>query len=349
MIRLEQRHWGDTPSNEAVFLFRLTNDSGAYVEFTNLGASWVSAVMPARDGTYADVLLGYQDLDGYLNDSCYMGCTVGRFANRIKNARFSIGGVTYLLEANEGLNSIHGGYSGLAKKVWAWEETSAGVCFTVFSPDGEGGYPGNLKIRVEYVFSEDNTLQIRYWATSDRDTFLNLNNHAYFNLHSDYEPIYGHQLCINSTEIVETDSSFIPTGRYIPVEGTPFDFKEAHAIGKSIHLDNQQLQWNRGYNHCYVLKKEKSNVLEIAAQLSSDDTGRILSVKTDLPGILLYTGGFLESKYPGRKGKKIKPNSGVCLESQFFPDTPSHPHFPSCLLQADEEYLHTIVYCFATR
>lgn len=347
MIKFDYNYWGDSKKGESIMLFRLTNDSGAYVEFINLGASWISAVMPARDSTFADVLLGYKDLNAYIEDTCYMGCIVGRFANRIADARFSIGDTIYQLEANDGLNTNHGGFSGLGKKIWKWEEIPSGVRFSLLSPDGEGGYPGNIKLYVEYIFSDENTLQVNFQGTTDQETYLNLTNHPYFNLNGDSKPIYRHQLCIFSNEILETDANFIPTGKYVTVKNTPFDFTTLRAIGEFIHQDNQQLKWNKGYNHCYVLKKSKSDVEKTVAILSSPDSGRTLTIKTDLPGILFYTSGFLESIHPGKKGGKIKPDIGVCLEAQFFPDTPSHPHFPSCLLLPKEEYIHSIEYCFS--
>lgn len=329
-------HWGRTSTEETIFLFRLTNASGAFIELTNLGATWVSAAMPDRDGTLGNVLLGYDNAEGYLKDTYYMGATVGRFANRIHRASFSIEGTTYLLEKNDGENTNHGGQSGFNKKIWQWEQVDSGIRFMLHSPDMEGGYPGNVRVEVEYQFTETNKLTISYRGITDRSTYLNLTNHAYFNLSGDKRKITAHQLMIPATRILETTSQFIPTGRTQEVKDSPFDFTTGRSIGAHLYDDNQQLHWNKGYNHCYILKEQPSETLLTAAVLSDPFAGRELTVETDLPGVLLYTAGYLVPT----------PDIGVCLETQYFPDTPSHPHFPSCLLMPGEEYRHRTIYTF---
>lgn len=328
--------WGRTSSNEDIFHFRLTNKSGASIELTNWGASWISAYMYGNDGTLSNVLLGYTTAEEYINDTYYLGATIGRFANRINQASISIGDRTYLLEKNDGKHTNHGGFAGFNKKVWAWEEIVDGICFKLFSPDGDGGYPGNVEVEVTYLFSETDEVTIRYRGITDRPTYLNLTNHAYFNLSGNKGKIDGHQLYIPSEQIAVTNEEFIPTGSYRKVGGTPFDFTTPRLIGDHLHDDNEQIRWNRGYNHCYILKENAAKCLQTAAILSDPLSGRELTVETDLPAVLLYTAGYLP-----------EPDTGVCLETQYLPDTPSHPQFPSCLLMPGEEYRHQTVYKFS--
>lgn len=335
---ISHRLWGFDSSGEAIDLLRLTNSSGFYVELTNLGATWVSAVIPSADGSMSNMLLGYGNVEGYLNDIYYTGATVGRFANRIDKATFSIDGVTYHLDKNDGSNTNHGGFSGFDKKVWKWEKRSSGVRFSLFSPNGEGGYPGNVYVSVEYLLNENNELLIYYRGRTDCPTYLNMTNHAYFNLSGDKRKITDHYLQISSDTILDTTSEYIPTGAFINVTGTPFDFTRMKRIGDSLYVENQQLRQNRGYNHCYVIKKTSSKEMRQAARLFDPATNRELIVETDLPGILLYTAGYLHF-----------PDTGVCLETQFFPDTPSHPHFPSCLLFPEEEYSYRTLFKFNTK
>lgn len=341
MINITITRWSgeDASPAETIYLFRLTNASGAFVEITNQGASWVSAYMPDINGTLANVLLGHDNAEEYIQDSFYMGATVGRFANRIHHASFSIGGISYQLEQNDGKNTNHGGSSGFSKKTWQWEKLDSGIRFMLHSPDSEGGYPGNVQIKVEYIFTEANELTITYHGITDRPTYLNLTNHAYFNLSGDKRKITEHLLVIPATRILETTAQFIPTGQMREVKDTPFDFTTCRSIGKHLYDDNEQLRWNKGYNHCYILKDRKSEAMVTAAIVSDPVSGRKLTVNTNLPGILLYTSGYLSPI----------PHTGVCLETQYFPDSPSHPHFPSCLLMPGEEYRHQTVYRFSSQ
>ena len=264
-----------------------------------------------------------------------MGATVGRFANRIANASFLIDGLTYRLETNDGRHTNHGGYSGFHQRLWKWEKLADGICFMLASPDGDGGYPGNLEVTVEYRWSECNELSVDYFGVSDKPTYLNMTNHAYFNLSGTKEKILSHSLYIPAQKIVEINAGFIPTGMVTPVAGTPFDFTCRKQLGEDIYTDNQQLRDNRGYNHCYILKEQPSHDMVLAACLCEPVSKRRLTVMTDLPGVLLYTAGYYEF-----------PDTAVCLETQFFPDTPSHPHFPSCLLRPGNEYRQRTVYWF---
>lgn len=325
-----------TSAGDPVLRFRVMNRSGAYMEFSNWGARWISAFVPDARGTLGNVLVGYRDLAGYLTDTYYMGAVIGRFANRISNASFVIAGKTYSLEANDGKNTNHGGPSGFHAHLWEWEELSDGIRFSLYSPDGEGGYPGNVSVSVDYRFSEENTLSVFYRAETDKATYINMTNHAYFNLSGTGERITEHRLCIPSDRMLDTTPDFIPTGKILAVSGAPFDFTSPRRIGDVIDTDDRQLHWNRGFNHTYILKEGKSDSVVLrAASLLHPETGRLLVVWTDLPAVLLYTAGFYEY-----------PDTAVCLETQFYPDTPSHAHFPSCLLCPGDIYEHRTLFCF---
>ena len=326
---------GYTAMGEPVFYFKVVNASGAWVGFTNWGARWIEAGVPDGEGRLTDVIAGYDNPMEYLSDTYYLGATVGRFANRIANASFLIDGLTYRLETNDGRHTNHGGYSGFHQRLWKWEKLADGICFMLASPDGDGGYPGNLEVTVEYRWSECNELSVDYFGVSDKPTYLNMTNHAYFNLSGTKEKILSHSLYIPAQKIVETNAGFIPTGMVTPVAGTPFDFTCRKQLGVDIYTDNQQLRDNRGYNHCYILKEQPSRDMVLAACLCEPASKRRLTVMTDLPGVLLYTAGYYES-----------PDTAVCLETQFFPDTPSHSHFPSCLLRPGNEYRQRTVYRF---
>lgn len=322
-------------SGEPVRLFTITNRSGAYVQLTNWGARWVAAMVPDLHGQLANVLVGYDDIGSYLTDTYYMGATVGRYANRIADASFVIDGVTYRLKPNDGRHSNHGGYPGFHQKCWQWEELPDGIRFLLTSPDGEGGYPGNLQVSVDYRWSEDNALSICYAAQTDRATYLNLTNHAYFNLSGTQRKITDHILSLPTNRMLDTTSEFIPTGNLIDTTGTLFDFTSGKPIGQDLYADHPQIRWNKGYNHCYVLEHAIRGNMQRAASLFDPQTRRRLIVETDLPAVLVYTAGYY--RYP---------HTAVCLETQYFPDTPSHPHFPSCLLQPEEEYNHRTRYAF---
>ncbi len=327
-----------TAEGEPVYRFRITNDSGAYVELTNWGARWIAAVVPDKNNQPGNVIVGYDELTGYLSDTYYMGATVGRFANRIAGASFCMDGKEYRLETNDGANTNHGGFSGFHQRLWQWEELPDGVCFTLCSPDGEGGYPGNLQIGVTYRWNNQNELSIDYHGTADQPTYLNMTNHAYFNLNATKKKITGHYLQVPATKVLDTTNEFIPTGKEREVNGTPFDFTRSKSIGTHLYMDDPQLIWNKGYNHCYILKESPSSEMLPAARLYDPETGRVLTVVTDLPGVLLYTAGY----YP-------EPDTAVCLEVQYFPDTPSHPHFPSCLLRPGEVYRQRALYGFSVQ
>jgi len=341
---ITQSLWGKTQHGEEVYLFRLQQASRQYIEVSNYGASWISCVVSDKNGILDDVLLGYPTLEGYLLNTCYMGATIGRFANRIAEATFFLNGKRYYLDKNDGNNSNHGGFSGFNKKVWDYRIDNEQVIFSLLSPDREGGYPGNVRVEVSYQISEYGEIIISYKATTDQPTILNLTNHAYFNLDGQGK-ITDHTLQIPADQILETTEFFIPTGNLIDVKDTEFDFTHF----RKINFDNfhsNQIRWNRGYNHCFVLSRHDDVSLKLAATIRSERSGRELSVYSTYPGILFYSAGYMESSQTGKSGMKYTPSDGFCLETQYFPDAPNHNHFLFPMLMPDKLYRHRTTYRF---
>ncbi|HET9571551.1 MAG TPA: aldose epimerase family protein [Bacteroidales bacterium] len=346
-MKIEKEAFGTTPTGVEVFLFRIHCQSGASFELTNYGATWVSAIVPDRVGSLEDVLLGYPNLEGYLADTAYVGRTIGRYANRIGNAGFYCQGQWYSLDKNDGMNTNHGGFSGLHQRVFQWDISSEGVTFSLFSPDGEGGYPGNLHVEISYQFSEDQEVSIHYKAVSDKDTFVNLTNHAYFNLEGKGK-ILDHWLRIPSTKALMTNDQFIPTGEITDVRNTVFDFSKLKRIGSNIFDADPWLLNNKGYNHCFVLNDQMEG-LRTAAELVEPKSGRVLTVKTTKPSVIIYSAGFLQSTLPGKSGERYAPYDGICIETQFDPDAPNKPDALQYLLKKGDIYEHRTTFEFKTQ
>ncbi|MDE6854002.1 MAG: galactose mutarotase [Muribaculaceae bacterium] len=337
----------ETPSPEGVItLFTITNSIGASVGLSTLGAGITRIAVPDRNGRLTEVVLGYDDIADYIRDSPCAGKTSGRFANRISGARFSIDGTTYHLSRNDGANSLHGGPDGFHNRIWDYEIIDRGVRFTRLSPDGEEGYPGSLHTAVTYKWDDDCCLDISYEALTDAATVVNLTNHAYFNLNG-CGHILRHLLMINSHERVQSDARDIPTGAILPVEGTPFDFRTPKEIGRDINADFENLVSGKGYNHYFLIDRNDTGALTHAASLYSPISGIRLDVGTDMPGLMLYTGNWLDGSPTGRGGIVYHDHDGVAIECQFPPDAPNRPDFPSALLRPGEMYRHTIRYTFS--
>lgn len=336
---ISKRDWSRR-DNKAVFLYRMENGSGAYVELTNYGAAIVSAVVPDRCGKRENVVLGFPSAEKYYTDTCYLGATIGRYANRIAKAGFLLDGSHYQLETNDGVHTNHGGTSGFNKQVYDVDIVHETLTFTLFSPDGAGGYPGNVLLVVSYRWSETNELHIHYTATTDKKTVLNLTNHAYFNLSGGKRKIFTHNLYIDASKIVETGNDYIPTGTVLPCGDLSFQ-------GVPI-IERMQQQGDEisGLNSCYVLNKTTGGNLQKAARLADNLSGRILEVYTTYPGLLLYTGDFLHSTSSGHGNRVYGPFDGLCLECQYFPDSPNHSGFPSTVLDAGDVYHEQIIYKF---
>ena len=291
--------FGTTPENQTVSLFRLENASGAYVEIMDYGCRIMSICVPDKKGNLTDVALGLEDLDTYLKDDASLGAIVGRFANRIANGRFSLNGKDYQLAINNGPNHLHGGPTGYGQRVWDGRFSDNKLIFTRTSPAGEEGYPGTLNLTITYGWSEDNELSISYEATTDADTILNLTNHAYFNLNGHGSgTVLNHELRIDADSITELNKDQVPTGNYIPVDGTPFDFRELKEIGKDIEAENEQLKIGGTYDHNFVLN---GTGLREAAVLQSKESGIRMTCFTDQPGLQLYSACYtLHQKGQGR-------------------------------------------------
>ncbi len=331
-------------------LFTMKNESGMVVTLTNYGAKIVSIYVPDKNGDFADVMLGFNSLEKYLEWGASHGAVVGPFANRIANAQFTIGEETYQLPVNNGEACLHSGPDSWYRKVWDYEQNGNSTVFTLESPDGEFGFPGNKKVKVTYTLTENNELKIDYEVTTDKATHINLTNHSYFNLRGEGNgDILNHVLVINadkSTPVV--DESMIPTGEIVDIRGTDLDFTTPHAIGERIDNDNPQLVFGAGYDFNYVLNKE-SNELSFAASAFEPESGRYMEVFTTEPGVQLYSGNHLNGKEIGKGGKPYTARTGFCLETQHFPDSPNQPGFPSTLLNPGETYRSTTVFKFSVR
>lgn len=341
---VESAVWGKTAASEEVRLFTLRNESGMEAKITNWGGYIVSLKVPDKKGQLADVVLGFDTLDGYLAKNPFFGCITGRYANRIGGAKFKIDGTEHQVTANSGKNHIHGGKTGFDKKVWAAKEVTNGVELSYTSADGDEGFPGTLKCTVTYTLTKDNGLQIDYQATTSKPTVINLTNHAYFNLSGEGSgDILGHELTIPTDKITATDDDLITTGEIISIKGTPLDFTTPHTIGERISDDFRPLIQGIGYDHNYVLN---GSGLKLAAVAKDPQSGRIMTVRTTEPGVQLYTGNHLK-EVNGKAGHVYKARHGFCLETQHYPDSPNKPDFPSVILRPGETFESTTIYQFS--
>jgi len=338
--------FGRLADGTAVDIYTLTNAAGLEARVMTYGAILVSLKVPDRKGILADVNLGFDNLDGYLGNHPYFGAIIGRYGNRIAKARFILDGVEYRLAENNNGNTLHGGIKGFDKVVWTAEPVKTahgtGVKLTYLSKDMEEGYPGNLSVTVAYTLTDSNELEIRYDATTDKKTVLNLTNHAYWNLKGEGRgDILGHILQIEADKFTAVDSpvNLIPTGEILAVAGTPFDFTSLHAIGERI------AQVEGGYDHDFVLRSG-GGTLTLAARVEEPESGRAMEVWTDQPGIQLYTGNFLDGTVVGKGGKAYQKHFAFCLETQHFPDSPNHPNFPTTILEPGQTYRTTTVHKF---
>ena len=333
-----------------ITLYTLKNNSGASVTLSSLGAGIVSVVVPDRNGKMDDVVLGYADAADYVNDGPCAGKTPGRYANRIALGHFKIGGKEYTLATNNGPNALHGGPTGFMNRIWKSEAKGSHVKFSYHSADGEEGYPGNLDVTVIYSWNEQNELTIEYSAECDSKTVINLTNHAYFNLNGEGNGnILKHKLKLNASSYLPTDKTQIPTGEIAPVKGTPMDFVNAKEIGAEINADFEPLKIGKGYDHCWVIDHWRKHTLNQAAELCSEESGRVLEVLTTQPGTQVYTGNWLAGSPKSKSGKDYQDYDGVAIECQGFPDAPNHKSFPCQLLGPGEVYEQTIVFRFKTK
>jgi len=326
-------------------LFTLKNKNGIEVKLTNFGARIVSLKTSDKYGTFQDIVLGYNTIDEYLNDKFFMGCIIGRYANRISNGKFTINGIEFLLSQNDRENTIHGGFQGFDKKIWEIEQVGNSIKMTYCSEDGEEGFPGKLNVSVTFELTDTNELRLDYKALTTKETAVNLTHHTYFNLQGEGSTtILGHTLQINSDFITEVNSSLIPTGELLPVANTPFDFRVSKRIGLDIEKNHPQLKYGNGYDHNWVLNKSNDR-LSLAAILSESSSGRDIEIYTTKPGLQFFSGNFGDEKIQGKNGF-YKERSGLALEPQFFPNSPNLPDFPSAILIPEDHYHHKTIYKF---
>lgn len=345
--------FGTLEDGGKVSLYTLTNSAGAEVRIINYGAIVVSLKVPDRTGELRDVVLGYHDLAGYVQDKAFLGAIVGRYANRIAAGRFTLAGKSYQLELNDGANHLHGGTQGFHKKLWKAEKVNGrggpGVKLTWVSRDGEEGYPGKVTLTVTYTLTSDNALRIDYQGTTDRPTILSPTHHSYFNLGGDpRRTILDEELTIAAYQTTAVGAGLIPTGTLVDVAGTPMDFRQPVKIGARIDADDPQLVLGKGYDHNWVLRRKGRGVHE-AAELFDGRSGIVMQVLTDQPGLQFYSGNFLNGTIHGKEGVVYQRRTALCLEAQLFPDAPNHPAFPSAALRPGQHYRQTTIYRFSTR
>ncbi len=346
--------FGTMPDGTDVSVFTLTNSSGVEARVTNYGGIILSLRVPDREGRLADIVLGYDNLQGYLNETPYFGAIIGRYGNRIANGRFELDGQLFTLDKNDGPNHLHGGLVGFDKVVWEAApfatDDESGIIFSYRSPDGDEGYPGNLSVRVVYALTTANTLRFEYEAMTDKATPINLTQHSYFNLAASGD-ILGHELMVNAESITPIGSTLVPTGSIVPADGSPFDFGSPTRIGLRINSENEQLRFGGGYDHNFVLDRGDSSddALVMAASVYEPTSGRTMEVWTTEPGLQFYSGNFLDGTITGKRGTVYEHRSGFCLETQHYPDSPNQPDFPSTILCPGDTYHTMTEYRFGSK
>ena len=354
MTELTERSWGTLPGGEPIKLYTFQNAGGMAATITNYGGRIVTLKTPDAEGKLEDVVLGFDDLDGYVRKNPYLGALVGRYANRIANAEFTLDGKSYKLARNNGENALHGGLKGFDKVSWEPESVRNGdspaLRLRYTSVDGEEGYPGTLTATLTYALTDAGELRIDYEAIADKNTVLNLTNHSYFNLSGQgTRDILDHVATINADRFTPANQNLIPTGELRAVEGTPFDFRRPTRIGERIECEDEQLKFADGYDHNFVLNRTGAGIT-FAARVTHPQSGRTLEVSTTQPGVQFYTGNHLaQSLVRGKGGVVYGFRSGFCLETQHFPDSPNQPEFPSTELKPGERYQHSTVFRFLVR
>lgn len=350
-MKLTQKSFGKTSQGEEVTLYTLANSNGMKVSFTDYGANIVNILVPDTKGNVADIALGFENITGFEENGPYFGSFIGRHANRISGAKFELNGKVYELDKNDGKNNLHSGYTGYNKCMYETEvyeeEDITSIEFSRLSPHMEQGFPGNLDISVTYSLTETNELVIEYYAVSDRDTIVNLTNHTYFNLagHNSGN-ILDHKVWIKANQFTPTSNDLIPTGELRDVAGTPLDFRTMKKIGQDIDADYEPLKIAGGYDHNFVLDINGSEV-EKVAEVIEETSGRKMEIYTDMPGMQMYTGNMIQPVKNGKDGATYGKRTGVCFETQYFPDSANIPSFPSIVLKAGKEYDSVTIYKFS--
>jgi aldose 1-epimerase len=347
---MQRTPFGRTSDGTGTELFQLTNRNGCTAALTDFGASLVSLTVPDRSGKKDDVVLGFRTPDEYARNGCFIGGTIGRYGNRIAGGAFRLDGKEVRLIPNDGPNSLHGGKTGFHLLMWKAKPSTEGdgIVFTRVSPDGEEEFPGTMNVRVEYRWTDEQTLQIDYRAISDKTTVVNLTHHSYFNLAGEgTRDILEHLLQIDADRFTPVNANLIPTGELRPVRGTPLDFTSPVAVGRRIDDPDEQLRLGHGYDHNFVLNTKAGGSLSRAARVIEPSSGRVMEVWTTEPGIQFYSGNFLDGSLTGKRGAAYGFRTGFCLESQHFPDSPNRPEFPTTTLRPGEEYRTVTEYRFS--
>jgi len=349
--RVTHAEFGKLPGGQTVDQFTLTNANGMEVKALSFGCIITSIRVPDRNGKFDDVVLGYDNMDGYARNPSHFGAVIGRYANRIAGAQFTLDGKDYPLAANNRPNHIHGGVNGFDKKVWEAKEVRSangvGVAFSYKSADGEEGYPGNLSATVTYTLTDANELIVEYQATTNKATPINLTQHSYFNLAgAGARDVLDHELTLNADGFTPSDAALIPTGVIAPVEGTPFDFRKPTKIGARINDSNEQLRLGNGYDHNFVINRQGPGLVQ-AARVFEPTSGRVLTLSTSEPGVQLYTANTLNAT--GKGGLVYGLRGAFCLETQHFPDSPNKPQFPSTILRPGQQFSSKTVFAFSVR
>ncbi|MBE6070643.1 MAG: galactose mutarotase [Clostridium butyricum] len=350
-MSITEKNFGKTKDNIDVKLFTLTNKNGMSAEISTYGGTIVSLMVPDKNGNFDDVVLGYDNITSYENGDKFFGALIGRCGNRIEHGKFKINDKDYSLAINNGPNHLHGGIKGFDRVVWNAEilsDQNNQLKLSYFSMDGEEGYPGNLDVTVIYTITDDNSLEIKYKAVSDKDTVVNLTNHSYFNLSGHASgTILNHKLMISADTFTVNDEFSIPTGEVRNVVGTSMDFTELKSIGAHIDSDDEQIKFGCGYDHNWLLNSN-GDISKLSAKLIDESTGRVMNMYTTTPGVQFYSANFLDGSDVGKGNIPYVKRSGVCLETQFVPNAINNDKFDSPLLKANEEYNHTTIYKFST-
>ena len=353
LVNIDKKPFGVTKDGIDINQYILKNANGMQITVINYGGIITSWKAKDRDGSYEDIVLGFDNLSDYESSSPYFGALIGRYGNRIKEGKFSLDGVDYTLEVNNGENHLHGGVKGFDKVIWEVEkevkESSASLILRHISTDMEEGYPGNLDVKVIYTLTNDDELKVRYEAETDKKTIVNLTQHSYFNLSANLSrDILAHQITIDADSFLPVDKTLIPSGELRDVEGTPFDFRVPKRVGDDINKDYTQLTFGNGYDHCWVLNNQNEGVRFVA---SAYDTlsGRSLEIFSDQPGIQFYSGNFLDGTLKSKDGGNYEFRSGFCLETQHYPNSPNQESFPSVILNPGEKYNTETIFRFSTR
>lgn len=353
-MNIEKKYFGTTNGRD-VDMYTMTVDSGMSVSIITFGGAIQKLLVPDRSGKLTDVVGGYDDLIDYVEGDGYQGALIGRWGNRICKGKFTLDGVDYNLFINNGPNHLHGGKVGFSHKIWDAEagivDDGCELSLTYVSPDGEEGYPGTLTVNVVYKLSQDNALSITYKATTDKKTVLNLTNHTYFNLGGFASgKIFDHEMWMDAESFLETDETLIPTGKMIPVSGTPFDFSTPKTIGRDFDMSYEPLRLAGGYDHCVNFTAKDDPMAEARVRVYEPNSGRVMEVYTNMPAVQFYSGNFLNNEaHPFKGGYPQGKQNMFCLETENMPDSVNHPEFTDCTLDVGETYDHKVIYKFSTK